>query len=164
MSDDQKIFDKVSDYNYTDKQKQFVEAFCGDACGNATQAAKLAGYSDKSRASLAAQGAENLEKPKIQAAIRAIRENEPRIADPAEIQAFWTRQMREDGSKKAARDLAKSQGMFTQQIEVSGPDGDPIEQQLAISDMSDEALSEMLEKMRSVDVSDDEDGGDDDTE
>jgi phage terminase small subunit len=29
------------------KQRRFVEAYCGEAAGNATQAAKLAGYSSR---------------------------------------------------------------------------------------------------------------------
>lgn len=50
----------------TTKQKRFVDEYVGGANGNATQAAKRAGYSEKTARSV---GHENLTKPDIQAAI-----------------------------------------------------------------------------------------------
>ncbi|MDP9364399.1 MAG: terminase small subunit [Chloroflexota bacterium] len=57
----------------TDRQRRFVAAFLGEARFNATEAARLAGYKDSSRASLATTGWENLRKPEIKAAIDARR-------------------------------------------------------------------------------------------
>jgi phage terminase small subunit len=48
------------------KQRRFVEFYLGRANGNATEAAKLAGYSERSAASV---GSENLRKPDISAEI-----------------------------------------------------------------------------------------------
>lgn len=50
----------------TDKQKAFVMAYCGAARKNATEAAKIAGYSEESCRQM---GSENLSKPYIQSAI-----------------------------------------------------------------------------------------------
>lgn len=52
----------------TDKQKAFVQAYCGQARFNATKAAELAGYS-ATYGSMRAIGSENLTKPNIQEAI-----------------------------------------------------------------------------------------------
>lgn len=54
----------------TPKQQAFVDAYTGAARGNATEAARMAGYKGNAT-TLAAVGAENLRKPQIQAAIRA---------------------------------------------------------------------------------------------
>lgn len=54
----------------TGKQEAFVIAYVGDARFNATDAARLAGYSGND-ATLAVQGSENIRKPKILQAIKA---------------------------------------------------------------------------------------------
>jgi len=51
----------------TDKQRRFVEEYCSNGF-NATQAAKSAGYSEKTAKQ---QGCENLAKPDVQDAIQA---------------------------------------------------------------------------------------------
>src|SRR5690348_7970351 len=53
----------------TDKQRAFVDAYCGPAGCNASEAAKRAGYSEKTAYSI---GAENLKKPEIQARVREL--------------------------------------------------------------------------------------------
>lgn len=59
---------------FTDKQKKFIASYV--SCLNATQAAKTAGYSEKSYSSLRKQGHENLTKPNIRAEIdRLLAEN-----------------------------------------------------------------------------------------
>ena len=55
----------------TPKQKAFVEFYCGEAKFNATRAAILAGYSEKTAAKI---GSENLIKPDVQVAIAAFME------------------------------------------------------------------------------------------
>lgn len=57
----------------TTKQEAFVAAYIGEARGNATEAARLAGYKG-SDATLASVGAENLRKPQIASHIAKQRE------------------------------------------------------------------------------------------
>lgn len=52
----------------TMKQQRFVEAYAGPAKGNATEAARLAGYKGND-GTLGSVGGENLKKPAIQAAL-----------------------------------------------------------------------------------------------
>lgn len=54
----------------TYKQQLFVEAYLGAAKGNATEAARLAGYKGNDQ-TLASVGAENLKKPQIASRVRA---------------------------------------------------------------------------------------------
>lgn len=75
----------------TPKQKLFVEHYCGQANGNATEAASLAGYSGE-RATLATTGWENLRKPKIRRAIDKLLELE--VMSAAEVRARLSRQAR----------------------------------------------------------------------
>lgn len=118
--------------NLTLKQQKFVDAYNG----NATEAALVAGYSEKTARAI---GAENLTKPDIVSAIHA-RQDEPRtqrIATREERQAFWTRVMYgnendigyEDGEKvevevkmsdrlKAAELLGRSEADFTERIQA----------------------------------------------
>lgn len=72
----------------TPKQRRFVEAYKG----NAAEAARIAGYSDKTAADL---GRKMLRHSGIRAAIRARekKRTEPIIATREERQVFWTRVM-----------------------------------------------------------------------
>lgn len=122
------------------KQKAFVEHYA--ACGNATEAARLAGYRKPHP-----QGAENLLKPTIQAALAALTEKtaSDRIATIIERQEFWTGVMRgvdvyrkqeeqkEDGyipapiiemkdRLKASEHLGKAQQDFIEKLEVTHKD------------------------------------------
>jgi hypothetical protein len=54
----------------THKQELFIEYYLGEAHGNATEAARIAGYQGNDN-TLASVGAENLRKPAIAACIRA---------------------------------------------------------------------------------------------
>ena len=75
----------------TPKQEAFVDAYI--ETGNATEAAKRAGYSEKTAGVV---GAENLKKPKIKQAIEARQAeiHSERTADMAEIMEFLTSAMR----------------------------------------------------------------------
>ena len=64
----------------------------GATGGNATEAARLAGYAG-SRRTLEPVGSENLRKPEIVAAIRARVRQDPAIADREARQRFWSRIM-----------------------------------------------------------------------
>jgi len=60
----------TDDAKLTLKQQLFVEAYLGAAKGNATEAARLAGYKGNDQ-TLASVGAENLKKPQIASRVRA---------------------------------------------------------------------------------------------
>jgi phage terminase small subunit len=115
----------------TEKQRRFVEAYAANG-GNATDAARKAGYRQPHP-----QGAENMQKPTVRAAIEALRAETTTsaILTREERQAYWTRVIRgeerdPDGRPPATRDrlraselLARSQGDFLDRTEVSTADG-----------------------------------------
>jgi phage terminase small subunit len=112
----------------TPKQRRFIEAYTG----NATEAARLAGYQGNDDV-LGVTGFDLLRIPKI---AQAIAEREERaitglIATREERQAFWTQVMNDSTSEmkdrlKAAELLGKSQADFIDRHEHSGPDGKAI--------------------------------------
>ena len=75
----------------TSKQKAFADEFL--KCGNATEAAKRAGYSEQSARQM---GTENLSKPSISSYIQERQKqiDDERIADIAEIQRFYSSVLR----------------------------------------------------------------------
>ena len=75
----------------TPKQKVFADEFL--KCGNATEAAKRAGYSEQSARQM---GTENLSKPSISSYIQERQKqiDDERIADIAEIQRFYSSVLR----------------------------------------------------------------------
>lgn len=108
----------------TEKQRRFVEFYMGQAAGNATEAARLAGYKGN-RATLQMVGLQNLSKPMIRKAIDERVEADPAIKTREDRQRFWSRMM--DDKEEAARDrlkaselLGKSQGDFVERHEHSG--------------------------------------------
>ena len=76
----------------TEKQRRFVEAYQGKAAGNATEAARLAGYQatgeteEKRRETWEAIGRENLGKPRIAKALAAYRAE---LAKEARVDAAY---------------------------------------------------------------------------
>lgn len=87
----------------TPKQKAFADNYI--KCGNATEAAKKAGYSKKTAYSI---GDENLKKPVISAYIaeRMERQEQPLVASADEVLQFFTLVMR--GKVKDQFDLDAS--------------------------------------------------------
>lgn len=119
----------------TEKQRRFVEAYMGEAAGNATEAARLAGYKGNAK-TLGAVGAENLAKPGIQQAIDKRVDADPKIATREERQRFWTSVMNGDPEHgilemrdrlKASELLGKTQADFVERHEHTGKDGGPIQ-------------------------------------
>lgn len=121
----------------TEKQRRFVEAFMGQAAGNATEAARLAGY-DGDDDSLRAIASQNLTKLNIREAIESRIDSDPLVATRFDRQRFWSRVMagkEMDGDKpaqmkdrlKASELLARSHGDFVERVEHTGKDGGPIE-------------------------------------
>lgn len=91
----------------------------------ATEAARLAGYKAKSDNSFQSIGAENLRKLADYVKDRDTVLEAPRIADMAEINAFWSKVMRDEAAKlqdrlKASELRAKAAGGFVDKVQVSG--------------------------------------------
>lgn len=109
--------------NLTPKQRLFCEFYVG--CGNASESARLAGYSEKTARVV---GGENLSKPAIKKYIESLTQagSNARIATAIERQEFWTSIMRgqlievDDRQIKASEILGKAQGDFINKVEMSG--------------------------------------------
>ena len=91
----------------------------------ATEAARLAGYKAKSDKAYQNIGSENLGKLGDYIADRDAALEAPRIADMAEINAFWSDTMRDDSLDrkdrlKASELRSRAAGMFTDRVQVSG--------------------------------------------
>jgi phage terminase small subunit len=108
----------------SERERRFVDAYMGKAAGNATKAAELAGYSQKT---CRQQGARLLTKVSIQAAIKQRAESDPLARSREERQQFWRDVMAGTGkfAKTAMKDrlkaselLGKTQGDFVQRIEI----------------------------------------------
>lgn len=106
----------------TEKQRRFVEAYMGEAAGNGTEAARLAGYKGSAK-TLGVVATENLAKPSVRAAIDARVAADPKIATRQQRQEFWTKVMlgEEDAEMrdrlKASELLGKSQADFVEKHE-----------------------------------------------
>jgi phage terminase small subunit len=106
-----------------------VEAYMGKAAGNATKAAKLAGYSQHTARQ---QATRMLSKPHIRSAISSRAENDPNVATREERQRFWSDAMRGKIARfdskdrlKASELLGKASGDFLDRL--ANPDGSPIQ-------------------------------------
>ena len=91
--------------NLTPKPKAFADYYI--ECGNSTEAARKAGYSEKTSRSI---GAENLTKPDISAyiAARMQAQNEARVASADEVLAFFSSVMRGEVKDQFGLDAALS--------------------------------------------------------
>ena len=91
----------------------------------ATEAARLAGYKAKSDNSFQSIGAENLRKLAEYVQDRESVLEVPRIADMAEINAFWTEVLRDEEADikdrlKASELRAKAAGGFVSNVTLTG--------------------------------------------
>lgn len=95
--------------NLTVKQKKFADEYI--ISGNATEAAKKAGYSAKTAATI---GAENLIKPNIKNYIddRMKKLDEEAIADQAEVLKYLTRVLRDEETEETLVNV----GNFEQEV------------------------------------------------
>jgi phage terminase small subunit len=110
---------KRAERKLSTKQLKFIEAYVG----NGVEAARLAGYKGSYK-TLDAVARENLEKPRIKAAIRAREETEvrPLVATRQRRQEFWTLIMENPDEDirarlKASELLGRSEGDFTDRSE-----------------------------------------------
>lgn len=102
------------------KQKAFCEYYATN--GNATESARLAGYSEKDINTNASKLLQNTTIQEYIAELANPIENK-RIANANEIKEFWSSVMRENVEKmndrlKASELLAKSGGMFIDRVEI----------------------------------------------
>lgn len=109
----------------TDKQAMFIEEYL--TCLNATEAAKRAGYSERTAYS---QGQRLLKNAEVQAVISAAMSERKNslIASREQRQEFWTAVMNDSDSAmkdrlKASELLARSEGDFTARLEVTEHSG-----------------------------------------
>ena len=116
------------------KQRAFCDYYL--ACGNATEAAIKAGYSEKTAYSI---GAENLRKPEIHQFIceHSKPQEDKRVATAQEVLAFYSSVMRneEEMTKdrlRAAENLAKRFGVDKERVTGDGA----VQITLSIEDMS----------------------------
>lgn len=136
----------------TVKQQLFIEAYLGKANGNATEAARLAGYSGNDK-TLAVVGNENLSKPYLaemvaerldkalarMSADKVLAELEEIAAAPWDLFSYAeydrdgnvTNVKLKVGDKiRALELLGKHHKLFTEKHELSGPNGGPIPAQI----------------------------------
>lgn len=131
----------------SEKQRRFVEVYMGKAQGNATLAAKLAGYKGNDN-TLGAVGKENLRKPLIAAAIKSRVDKDPAILDREQLQRFWSGVANDPDVEmrdriRASELLGKSQAAFVSRREISGKDGEPIK-----TEVSQGLTKESIDKLR----------------
>lgn len=138
----------------SEKQQRFVDYYI--ETGNSAEAARRAGYSEKTARTI---GQENLTKPDI---IRRIEERNrelasERIADMNEVREFWTATLRDNGQEtkdrlKASEFIAKVNGAFIERREHTGIDGGPIltenTQTLDLSKLTDKELKQLEDLAR----------------
>lgn len=132
----------------TEKQRRFVEAYMGEAAGNAGKAYRLAGYTASTDQTAWTGGCNLLRNTKVQRAIDDLVGADPLVAGRVEVQRFWSEVMRgKKGERvvttmegvqvveaeadyrervKASELLAKTQGQFIERVEHSGPGGGAI--------------------------------------
>lgn len=110
----------------TDKQRKWAEAFAGEAKGNATRAAQIAGYSGDENA-LSSRGAENARNRKIRAYLRELVQDDPLVASGRELRAFWTALLRGDEPANMGERIKASEllGKASGELGPKGTDDDP---------------------------------------
>ncbi len=139
--------------NLSPKRRAFVKAYKGEARGNATLAAKLAGYKQPT-----VQGCRLLTNVNVRDAIGAEPVSNRHIASPEELQSFWTGVLEgtEDPDAKmmerlkASELLAKCKGMFLERREITGKDGGPISVRDETAALSDEEIEARLTRLRKI--------------
>lgn len=147
------------------KQEKFVAAYVGPARGNATEAARMAGYKGND-VTLGTVGGENMKKPAIVERIEAARAElrAKAILTREEILAGLASIARGEGEephvlqsgetvfapprfadrRAAIMDAAKLQGLLVDKVEIKALDGLQAQLRELQERMSDEAFEELL--------------------
>ena len=129
-------------HKFTQKQQRFIDAYMGEAAGNATEACRLAGYEGNDNV-LGVQGYDNLRNPKIAKEIERLVQESPLIASRTDRQRFWTEVMSSSECEmkdrlRASEILGKSQGDFIDRVEVKNYNYD-------LSNLTDEEIDQLEE-------------------
>ena len=126
----------------------------GAAAGNATEAARLAGYSGNAKV-LQVTGSHNLSNPIIAKAIAQRRQARPEIATREERQAFWSAVLRGEESSakmadrlKASELLGKTQLDFKEVHVHEGSVAVELTAKVDLSGVSDEALAQLAAALK----------------
>jgi len=142
----------------THKQQAFVDAYCGASKGNATDAARRAGYKG-SDVVLASVGAENLRKPLIASALatRAAQVASSRIMTIEQMQEMLTdiaAQAALNGDAQiainAVKELGKMRGAYIERKEVTVSAQIDTTAKVDVSKLSKAALLELAQAKRDV--------------
>jgi phage terminase small subunit len=102
----------------TEKRRRFVEAYMGQAKGNATEAARIAGYAKPTE-----EGYRLLRNAQVRAAIDVRVKSDPGVKTREQLQRWWSDRVDDEAFEprdrlKASELLAKSQGVFIDRHEV----------------------------------------------
>jgi phage terminase small subunit len=108
----------------SERERRFVEAYMGQAAGNGTEAARLAGYKGSPQV-LGVQSTRLLKKASVLLAIAERVQDDPTVATRLDRQLFWTTTMQDaqvpwKDRLKASELLGKSQADFVEKHEHSG--------------------------------------------
>lgn len=132
----------------THKQQLFVEAYAGQAQGNATESARLAGYAGDDNA-LSVRGCRLLQNPKVLEKLAIIAREDPLVLSRVERRRFLSCIIQDESHSisdrlRALDLLAKASGDYIQRVELSGKDGGAIKtQSLPVEKLSDQTLAEL---------------------
>lgn len=114
-------------------QQRFVDAYCGEARGNAAEAVRMAGYKCKGTKAQGVQGSRLLANDSIQRVIkeRTERAASARIATIEEIQQVLTEIIRNPGEESqhrisASKELGKMQGAYIDRKEIKVDGAPPV--------------------------------------
>jgi hypothetical protein len=117
----------------TERQRKFVDAYMGEANGNGTKAARLAGYAGDDN-TLAVAAYDLLRTPKIRSALDARLEGDPLIAGRLERTRFLTSVVRVEPCAPALKDrlaalemLSKLAGEQVNKVALSKGDGSDLD-------------------------------------
>jgi phage terminase small subunit len=113
----------------SERERVFVEAYMGEASGNATKAALRAGYSEKNARQ---QGSRLLTKANIQHAISLRAASDPAVMTREQRQQWLTATVNNPdvpwpSRVRAIELLGKTQGDFIDRVEHTGKNGGPIQ-------------------------------------
>lgn len=108
----------------SERERRFVDAFMGPARGNATEAARLAGYA---KGSAHVTASRMLRKAKVRTAIEARVKADPLLLEKDAVQRFWSAIVDGRGTYvllkmrdrlKASELLVRSQGGFSDKLQL----------------------------------------------
>lgn len=112
----------LTEEGLTLKQAKFVNAYV-ETNGNATRAAEIAGYSQRSNETTRAIASENLTKPHVARAIekrlKPVMDNDEILTELSEIGRHKPKEYTEKGKLKALEMLGKFGGLFNDNVTVT---------------------------------------------